>query len=129
MTTAPAPSAMTNPSRFFENGLEAIDRKRFPKLDHAERYEVELGPGEALFIPSHWWHFTNAVEPCVVVVEFWDAPFRRWGYPIAWRSLLMKPEPCRGGAPGGGPKGCCQPPPYSGGSPAIVGCPSLVGGP
>jgi hypothetical protein len=75
----------------FEKGLDAIDRQRFRKLDQAERYEVELGPGEALFIPSHWWHFTNAVEPCVVAVEFWDAPLRRWGYPIAWRSLIMKP--------------------------------------
>lgn len=75
----------------FENGIQAIDRRRFPLFDRATPLEVELNAGECLYIPSHWWHFTVAREPCVVIVEFWDAPLRRWGYPIAWRSLIMKP--------------------------------------
>ena len=75
----------------FENGVENIDRKRFPLYERATPIEVELQAGEALYIPSHWWHFTTAVEPCVLMVEFWDAPFRRWGFPIARRSMLMKP--------------------------------------
>lgn len=75
----------------FENGIEQVDRERFPLFQHATPYQVELQPGESLYIPTHWWHFTHAVEPCVLVVEFWDAPLRRWGYPIAWRSLVMKP--------------------------------------
>jgi hypothetical protein len=75
----------------FEEGLDAIDREKFPLLDRATRYEVDLKAGESLYIPSHWWHFTSAYEPSAVIVEFWDAPLRRWGYPIAWRSLIMKP--------------------------------------
>jgi hypothetical protein len=75
----------------FERGLDYIDRDRFPLLDRATPFQTELGPGDCLFIPTHWWHFTTAVTPCVVIVEFWDAPLRRWGYPIARRSLVMKP--------------------------------------
>jgi Cupin-like domain len=75
----------------FEQGVEAIDRKKFPLFERATPFEVELKAGESLYIPSHWWHFTHAHEPSAVIVEFWDAPLRRWGYPIAWRSLIMKP--------------------------------------
>lgn len=75
----------------FEQGIEAIDRRSFPQFDKATPYVADLKPGDALYIPTHWWHFTNAIEPCIVLVHFWDAPLRRWGYPIARRSLLMKP--------------------------------------
>jgi Cupin-like domain len=75
----------------FEQGLDGIDRSRFPLFDQATPLQAELGPGDCLYIPTHWWHFTTAVDPCVVAVEFWDAPLRRWGYPIARRSLIMKP--------------------------------------
>lgn len=75
----------------FEHGLHAVDRARFPLFDRATPLEAELSDGDCLYIPTHWWHFTTAVDPCVVVVEFWDAPLRRWGYPIAQRSLIMKP--------------------------------------
>jgi hypothetical protein len=60
-------------------------------FEQATPIEIDLQPGESLFIPSHWWHFTKAHEPCVVIAHFWDAPLRRWGYPIGWRSLIMKP--------------------------------------
>jgi hypothetical protein len=75
----------------FELGLDDIDRTKFPLLDRATPLRAELEAGDCLYIPTHWWHFTTAVEPCIVVVEFWDAPLRRWGYPIARRSLIMKP--------------------------------------
>jgi hypothetical protein len=75
----------------FELGADAIDHERFPLFRQARPYEVEVEAGESLYIPSHWWHYTTAIEPCVVAVEFWDAPLKRWGFPIAWRSVLMKP--------------------------------------
>ncbi len=75
----------------FERGTDAIDPDRFPLFRHATPYEVQIEAGESLYIPSHWWHYTTAIEPCVVAVEFWDAPVSRWGFPIAWRSVVMKP--------------------------------------
>jgi hypothetical protein len=75
----------------FEDGIENIDHDRFPLFRKATPIEVELGPGDSLFIPTHWWHYTYALEPCVLIADFWDAPLRRWGWPIAWRSLIMKP--------------------------------------
>jgi hypothetical protein len=75
----------------FEDGVDSIDRERFPLFERAIPLEVDLEAGESLFIPSHWWHFTTAHVPCVLVAHFWDSPIRRWGYPIGWRSLIMKP--------------------------------------
>jgi hypothetical protein len=75
----------------FEKGLENIDLKKYPKLKKSVPYEVELQAGDTLFIPSHWWHYTNANEPCVLITDFWDASISEWGWPIASRSLLMKP--------------------------------------
>lgn len=75
----------------FELGLDAIDLDRFPRYARATPIEVVVEAGEALFIPSHWWHFSMALAPSILVVEFWDAPVRDWGFPIAWRTFLMKP--------------------------------------
>ncbi|MFB6453973.1 cupin-like domain-containing protein [Chitinophaga sp. Hz27] len=75
----------------FEQGIENIDLSKFPRFKNATPYEIELKAGEILFIPSHWWHYTHACEPCVLITEFWDASLKDWGYPIAYRSLFMKP--------------------------------------
>lgn len=75
----------------FEKGIENIDSAKFPLFKYATPLEVDLSSGDSLFIPTHWWHFTYALEPCVIIADFWDAPLRRWGFPIAWRSLIMKP--------------------------------------
>ncbi|KIO77845.1 hypothetical protein TH53_06820 [Pedobacter lusitanus] len=75
----------------FEDGIENIDHDKFPMFKKAVPYEIELKAGEILFIPSHWWHYTHACEPCVLITEFWDASLKDWGFPIAYRSLFMKP--------------------------------------
>jgi hypothetical protein len=75
----------------FEEGLDKIDRDRFPLLDRATPIEVEIKAGESLYIPPHWWHYTQAVDPTIIIVQAWDAPLRRWGYPIARRSWVMRP--------------------------------------
>ncbi|MCP3979047.1 MAG: hypothetical protein GY716_06900 [bacterium] len=75
----------------FELGLDSVDLDRFPKYERATPIEVVVEAGEALFIPSHWWHFSMALAPSILVVEFWDAPIRDWGFPIARRTFLMKP--------------------------------------
>jgi len=74
----------------FEKGLD-VDLARFPRFANAQPFIADVRAGEMLFIPTHWWHFTIASQPSVVVVRFWDSPLRRWAFPLAWRSVLMKP--------------------------------------
>lgn len=49
------------------------DFGRFPKfataLEHAQ--VAELGPGDAIFIPSMWWHHVEALDPFNVLVNYW----------------------------------------------------------
>lgn len=54
------------------------DFERFPAFAKAlERAEtVELTPGDALFVPSMWWHHVEALDPFNLLVNYWwrDAP-------------------------------------------------------
>lgn len=49
------------------------DLDRFPRyaqaLEHAQVFE--LLPGDALFIPSQWWHGVESLEPVSALVNFW----------------------------------------------------------
>ncbi|WP_457392679.1 cupin-like domain-containing protein [Roseateles sp. P5_E1] len=49
------------------------DLVRFPRyaqaLEHAQTFE--LLPGDALFIPSQWWHGVESLEPISALVNFW----------------------------------------------------------
>ena len=49
------------------------DLARFPRfaqaLEHAQ--VVELEPGDAIFIPSLWWHAVESLEPISALVNFW----------------------------------------------------------
>jgi ribosomal protein L16 Arg81 hydroxylase len=49
------------------------DLSRHPRFAQAlQRAQVaELGPGDALFIPSLWWHQVEALEPFNVLVNYW----------------------------------------------------------
>ena len=49
------------------------DMARFPRFTQAlARAQVaELGPGDAVFIPSLWWHHVEALESFNVLVNYW----------------------------------------------------------
>jgi hypothetical protein len=49
------------------------DLQRFPKFEEAARHAqvAELGPGDALFIPSMWWHHIEALDSFNVLVNYW----------------------------------------------------------
>jgi hypothetical protein len=53
--------------------ITAPDLARFPRYaaarEHAE--VAEMGPGDALFIPSMWWHHVEALAPFNVLVNYW----------------------------------------------------------
>ncbi|GAA4768962.1 cupin-like domain-containing protein [Stakelama sediminis] len=56
------------------------DFERFPRfreaLDHAQVAEME--PGDALYIPSSWWHHVEGLSAFNVLVNFWWRDTPRW---------------------------------------------------
>jgi hypothetical protein len=61
----------------------APDLKRFPRFAEAMRHAlvVELEPGDALFIPSLWWHHVEGLEPFNVLVNYWWRGVPEWMEP------------------------------------------------
>jgi hypothetical protein len=53
--------------------IKEPDLARFPRFERAleHAYTVELEPGDALFIPSQWWHAVEALQPVSALVNFW----------------------------------------------------------
>ncbi|GFE78800.1 cupin [Steroidobacter agaridevorans] len=49
------------------------DLQRFPKFAAAARHAqvAELAPGDAIFIPSMWWHHIEALDSLNVLVNYW----------------------------------------------------------
>lgn len=49
------------------------DLARFPRFATAMEHalSVEMAPGDALFIPSMWWHHIQALEDFNVLVNYW----------------------------------------------------------
>jgi hypothetical protein len=58
--------------------LHNPDFGRFPNFREALKVArvAELEPGDAIFIPSMWWHHVEALEPFNVLVNYWwrDTP-------------------------------------------------------
>lgn len=63
----------------------APDLDRFPRFAEAMRHAqtAELGPGDALFIPSMWWHHIEAQEGFNVLLNYW------WRQAPAWMDTPM----------------------------------------
>lgn len=51
--------------------IDTPDPSKYPRFLQAERYEVELGPGDILFIPALWFHNMLAHDFGVAVNVFW----------------------------------------------------------
>ena len=49
------------------------DLDRFPRFAEAlERAQVaELEPGDAIYIPFHWWHGVDSLEPVNLFINYW----------------------------------------------------------
>jgi hypothetical protein len=48
----------------------------FPRFKDANYYECDLDPGEALFIPIHWWHWAQSVDETIAVGLVFRRKFR-----------------------------------------------------
>ncbi|MEA3173766.1 MAG: hypothetical protein QOF42_1177 [Gammaproteobacteria bacterium] len=53
--------------------LEAPDFARYPRFSQALKtaQAAELGPGDAIFLPRHWWHHVTSREPYNAMVNYW----------------------------------------------------------
>lgn len=53
--------------------LAQPDLVRFPRFAEALQHAqvAELGPGDALYIPSMWWHQVEALAPFNVLINYW----------------------------------------------------------
>lgn len=49
------------------------DLQQFPRFEQALAHTqvAELGPGDALFIPSMWWHHVEALDSFNVLINYW----------------------------------------------------------
>lgn len=58
----------------------APDLARFPRFSQALAHAqvAELGPGDAVFIPSLWWHHMEGLEAFNVLVNTWWRPVPAW---------------------------------------------------
>lgn len=61
--------------------MQAPDLTKFPKFPGARPYEVFLEPGDALFIPVHWWHSTRGFGTSLSATIAWSASLREHHFP------------------------------------------------
>lgn len=47
------------------------DLRRFPDFKRSRAHTVTLQPGQVLFVPRHWWHYVESVDPVTVSVNSW----------------------------------------------------------
>lgn len=52
---------------FSEVDAKNPDTARHPLFSRAERFEVVLAPGDAIFIPVGWWHYVESLEPSISI--------------------------------------------------------------
>lgn len=65
LTPAGTPISMVDPHH--------PDLERYPRFVEALKAAqwAELGPGDAIYIPYHWWHGVDSLEPVNLFVNYW----------------------------------------------------------
>ncbi|KAF7658089.1 hypothetical protein LDENG_00017700 [Lucifuga dentata] len=47
------------------------DLRSFPDFQAARAHSVTLQPGQVLYVPRHWWHYVESVDPVTLSVNSW----------------------------------------------------------
>lgn len=70
--------------------FDAPDLERFPRFAAAMEagQTVVLEPGDAIFIPSLWWHHVKGLDPFTVLVNYWWSSMPEW-IPTPMHALNM----------------------------------------
>lgn len=81
LTPAGTPVSMVDPA--------APDLERYPRFAEALRHaqQAELDPGDAIYIPFHWWHAVDSLTPVNMFLNYWWNPARP-GLGDAYDALL-----------------------------------------
>lgn len=68
LTPAGAPVSLVDPA--------CPDLARYPRFAEAWRHawQGELGPGDAIYIPYHWWHAVDSLDPVNLFINVWWDP-------------------------------------------------------
>jgi hypothetical protein len=64
--------------------LHEPDLDRFPRFADAmaAAFTAELDPGDAIYIPSLWWHHVDALSPLNMLLNYWTEPPADAGSPF-----------------------------------------------
>ncbi|XP_060081993.1 uncharacterized protein LOC132561282 isoform X2 [Ylistrum balloti] len=54
-------------SIFSQVDVKNPDLKLHPKIKLTNVYEVILEPGQILYVPRHWWHYVECLEPAISI--------------------------------------------------------------
>jgi Cupin-like domain len=72
----------------------SADRRAFPKLDQAERFEAVLNPGELLYIPPYWWHYVESLDDAISLGfrydTWWREAFHPGSFPVKYQ-IVWRP--------------------------------------
>jgi hypothetical protein len=65
LTPAGTPISMVDPHK--------PDLERYPRFAEAMKtaQSTELAPGDAIYIPYHWWHGVESLEPVNLLINYW----------------------------------------------------------
>ncbi|XP_023130340.1 HSPB1-associated protein 1 homolog [Amphiprion ocellaris] len=58
-------------SVFSQVDVRHPDLRRFPAFQGARAHVVTLQPGQVLYVPRHWWHYVESVDPLTVSINSW----------------------------------------------------------
>lgn len=76
--------------------LERPDLDRYPSMRDAQIKVVELGPGDALFLPHSWWHQVRSLEDSVSLSHWWITPAMLFEQRAYWfhraRRRVLRPR-------------------------------------
>lgn len=79
-----------NWSQVLPESPESPESPEFPRFSAARPIDVELGPGDGLFIPPHWWHSTRCLDASVSLTLFFPGHWRyKFSLHLAPRDLTI----------------------------------------